>query len=145
MLDNVFKNNLLSANASIYYYMDLDIVENPAKNWVKSKDPQIEKKIIKLICNNNKNGNRHFTFPIAQNCVISNGRVGFTYKNNKTYPNLFEFLAYITNMEIPIEIKNCHFGPGEIVVLRNNKEDAVGDLILSTNEIVNKIKTKSNN
>ena len=126
--------------------MDLDIVENLAKNWVKSKDPQIEKKIINLICNNNnKNGKRHFTFPIAENCEISNGRVGFTYKDNKTYPNLFEFLSYITNMEIPIEIKNCHFGPGEIVVLRDNKEDAVGDLILSTNEIVNKIKTKFNN
>jgi hypothetical protein len=125
--------------------MDLDIVENLAKNWVKSKDPQIEKKIINLICNNKKNGNRQFAFPIAENCVISNGRVGFTYKDNKTYPNLFEFIAYITNTEIPIEIKNCHFGPGEIVVLRDNKEDAVGDLILSTNEIVNEIKTKFNN
>ena len=74
-----------------------------------------------------------------------NGRVGFTYKDNKTYPNLFEFLAYITNREIPIEIKNCHLGPGEIVVLRDNKGDAIGDLILSTNEIVNEIKTKFNN
>ena len=122
--------------------MDLDILERLSKDWKKSKDSEIEKKIITLICNPNK-GNHRFTFPIAENCLISNGRVGFTYKNNKTYPNLFEFLAYITNREIPIEIKNCHFGPGEIVVLRDNKEDAMGDLILSTNEIVKEIKIKS--
>ena len=120
--------------------MDLNLLEKLSKNWKKSKDSQIEKKIINLICNNNN----RFAFPIAENCLISNGRVGFTYKDNKTYPNLFEFLAYITNREIPIEIKNCHFGPGEIVVLRDNKGDAIGDLILSTNDIVNEIKTKFN-
>jgi len=125
--------------------MNLDILEKLAKNWKKSKDSKIEKKIITLICNNNNDTKNRFTFPIAENCLISNGRVGFTYKNNKTYPNLFEFLAYITSREIPIEIKNCHFGPGEIVVLRDNKEDAMGDLIISTNEIVNEIKTKFTN
>ena len=122
--------------------MDFDLLEKLSENWKKSKDLQIEKKIINLICNN---GNNHFVFPLADNCLISNGRVGFTYKNNKTYPNLFEFLSYITSRQIPIEIKNCHFGPGEIVVIRDNKSDALGDVILSTNEIVNEIKTKVNN
>ena len=125
--------------------MELDLLEKLSKNWKKSKDSQIEKKIMNLISNNNNTDNNRFAFPIAENCLISNGRVGFTYKDNKTYPNLFEFLAYITNREIPIEIKNCHFGPGEIVVLRDNKENAIGDLIISTNEIVNEIKTKFNN
>jgi hypothetical protein len=135
---------LINGNTSIYT-MELDLLEKLSKNWKKSKDSQIEKKIINLICNNNNTDNNRFAFPIAENCLISNGRVGFTYKDNKTYPYLFEFLAYITNREIPIEIKNCHFGPGEIVVLRDNKEDAIGDLIISTNEIVNEIKTKFNN
>ena len=135
---------LINRNTSIYT-MELDLLEKLSKNWKKSKDSQIEKKIINLICNNNTTDNNRFAFPIAENCLISNGRVGFTYKDNKTYPNLFEFLAYIINREIPIEIKNCHFGPGEIVVLRDNKEDAIGDLIISTNEIVNEIKTKFNN
>jgi hypothetical protein len=121
--------------------MDFDLLEKLSENWKKSKDLQIEKKIINLICNN---GNNHFVFPLADNCLISNGRVGFTYKNNKTYPNLFEFLSYITSRQIPIEIKNCHFGPGEIVVIRDNKSDALGDVILSTNEIVNEIKKKFN-
>ena len=135
---------LINGNTSIYT-MKLDLLEKLSKNWIKSKDSQIEKKIINLICNNNNTDNNRFAFPIAENCLISNGRVGFTYKDNKTYPNLFEFLAYITKREIPIEIKNCHFGPGEIVVLRYNKVDAIGDLIISTNEIVNEIKTKFNN
>lgn len=135
---------LINGNTNIYT-MELDLLEKLSKNWIKSKDSQIEKKIINLICNNNNTDNNRFSFPIAENCLISNGRVGFTYKDNKTYPNLFEFLAYITKREIPIEIKNCHFGPGEIVVLRDNKEDAIGDLIISTNEIVNEIKTRFNN
>ena len=135
------KKNNFNTWKYLYFTMDLNLLEKLSKNWKKSKDSQIEKKIINLICNNNN----RFVFPIAENCLISNGRVGFTYKDNKTYPNLFEFLAYITNREIPIEIKNCHFGPGEIVVLRDNKGDAIGDLILSTNEIVNEIKKKFNN
>jgi hypothetical protein len=135
------KKNNFNTWKHLYFTMDLNLLEKLSKNWKKSKDSQIEKKIINLICNNNN----RFAFPIAENCLISNGRVGFTYKDNKTYPNLFEFLAYITNREIPIEIKNCHFGPGEIVVLRDNKGDAIGDLILSTNEIVNEIKKKFNN
>jgi hypothetical protein len=122
--------------------MDFDLLEKLSENWNKSKDLGIEKKLINLICNNNNN---RFAFPITENCLISNGRVGFTYKGNKTYPNLFEFLAYITSKDIPIEIKNCHFGPGEIVVIRDNKADALGDLIISTNEIVKEIKKKFNN
>jgi hypothetical protein len=121
--------------------MDFDLLEKLSEDWNKSKDLEIEKKIINLICNNNNN---RFAFPIAENCLISNGRVGFTYKGNKTYPNLFEFLAYITSSEIPIEIKNCHFGPGEIVIIRDNKADALGDLSISTNEIVSEIKKKIN-
>ncbi len=119
--------------------MDFDFLENLSVNWNKSKDLRIEKKLINLICANNKSD---FAFPIAEKCLISSGRVGFTYKDNKTYPNFFEFLAHITSRQIPIEIKNCHFGPGEIVVLRGNKGDALGDLILATHQIVNEIKTK---
>ena len=119
--------------------MDFDLLEKLSENWKKSKDLQIEKQIIDLICTNNKN---HFAFPIAEKCLISGGRVGFIYKDNKTYPNFFEFLAYITRRPIPLEIKNCHFGPGEIVVIRDSEGDALGDLILSTNEIVKEIKSK---
>jgi hypothetical protein len=119
--------------------MDFDLLEKLSENWKKSKDLQIEKQIIDLICTNNKN---HFAFPIAEKGLISSGRVGFIYKDNKTYPNFFEFLAYITCRQIPLEIKNCHFGPGEIVVIRDNEGDALGDLILSTNEIVKEIKSK---
>ena len=119
--------------------MDFDLLEKLSENWKKSKDLQIEKQIIDLICTNNKN---HFAFPIAEKCQISSGRVGFIYKDNKTYPNLFEFLAHVTCRQIPLEINNCHFGPGEIVVIRDNKGDALGDLILSSNEIVKSIKSK---
>ena len=117
--------------------MDFDTLEKYSEMWKKSKDLQIEQKIVNLISNTN-----NFEFPITEEAVMSNGRIGFTYKDNNTYPNLLEFLAYIIDYPIPIEIKNCHFGPGEIVVIKDNKEDALGDLIQSTHEIVSEVKTK---
>ena len=39
--------------------MDFDLLEKLSENWKKSKDTRIEKKIINLICTNNKN---HFAF-----------------------------------------------------------------------------------
>lgn len=118
--------------------MNFDVLEKYSFEWKHSRDSHLEKKIIDIICDTNNN----FNFPISDNCIISNGKVGFTYKNNKTFPNFFEFLSYITKHPIPIEVNNCHFGPGEIVVIKDNKEDALGDLIQSTHKIVNQIKTK---
>jgi|SRR5215203_1136894 len=118
--------------------MNFDLLEKYSHEWKRSRDSQLEKKIIDIICSPNNN----FNFPITEDCTISNGKVGFTYKYNKTFPNFFEFLSYITKHPIPIEIKNCHFGPGEIVVIKDNKEDALGDLIQSTHEIVSEVKTK---
>jgi len=118
--------------------MNFDLLEKYSHEWKRSRDSQLEKKIIDIICSPNNN----FNFPITEDCTISNGKVGFTYKYNKTFPNFFEFLSYITKHPIPIEIKNCRFGPGEIVVIKDNKEDALGDLIQSTHEIVSEVKTK---
>lgn len=117
--------------------MHFDTLEKYSEIWKKSKDLQIEQKIVNLISNTN-----NFEFPITEEAVMSNGRIGFTSKDNNTYPNLLEFLAYIIDYPIPIEIKNCHFGPGEIVILKDNKEEALNDLLYCTNELVNKIKVK---
>lgn len=118
--------------------MNLDLLEEYSLEWKNSRDSLLEQKIIDIICNSNDN----FNFPISDDCIISNGKIGFTYKNNKTFPNFLEFLSYITKHPIPIEINNCHFGPGEIVVIKDNKEDAIGDLIQSTHQFVNEIKAK---
>ena len=118
--------------------MDFDLLEKYSQEWNISRDSQLEKKIIGIICSIDNN----FKFPISEDCTVSSGRVGFIYKDNKTYPNLFEFLSYITKFPIPIEIDSCHFGPGEIVVIKDNKEDALGDLIQSTNKIVDELKNK---
>ena len=117
--------------------MDFDTLEKYSEMWKKSKDLQIEKKIVNLISSTS-----NFEFPITGEAVMSNGRIGFTYKDNNTYPNLLEFLAFIIDYPIPIEIKNCHFGPGEIVILKDNKEEALNDLLYCTKELVNKIKVK---
>jgi hypothetical protein len=117
--------------------MDFNTLEKYSAMWKKSKDLQIEQKIVKFISNTS-----NFEFPITEEAVMSKGRLGFTYKDNATYPNLLEFLAYIIDYPIPIEIKNCHFGPGEIVILKDNKEEALDDLRYCTKELINKIKLK---
>lgn len=64
------------------------------------------------------------TFPIEEKGLINKNTASFIYKNGKTYPHLMEFIARILHVEIPIEIDNCKFGPGEIVVSAKNSVEA---------------------
>jgi hypothetical protein len=76
-----------------------------------------------------------FVFPLQKQGVVSNGTTSYVYMNNLTYPNLFEFIAEILHVEIPITINNARFGPGEIVVYRENEEEAKQDLSLCVKEL----------
>jgi hypothetical protein len=59
-----------------------------------------------------------------QKGVISNGTTSYLYTDDLTYPNLFEFIAEILHMKIPITINYTIFGPGEIIVNKGSKEEA---------------------
>lgn len=59
-----------------------------------------------------------------QKGVISNGTTSYLYTNDLTYPNLFEFIAEILHMKIPITINYTIFGPGEIIVNKGSEEEA---------------------
>jgi hypothetical protein len=67
---------------------------------------------------------QELAFPIEENVLINKNSASFIYKNGKTYPHLIEFIAMILHIEIPIEIDQCKFGPGEIVVSANNPAEA---------------------
>jgi hypothetical protein len=67
---------------------------------------------------------QELAFPIEENVLINKNSASFIYKNGKTYPHLIEFIAMILHIEIPIEIDQCKFGPGEIVVSANNPVEA---------------------
>ena len=58
-----------------------------------------------------------FAFPLERQEVVSNGTTTYVYKNNSTYPNLFEFISELLHTPIPIAVESAKFGPGEIIVV----------------------------
>jgi len=57
-----------------------------------------------------------FAFPLEKQAVVSNGTTTYVYKNNSTFPNLFEFISELLHKPIPIVLEGAKFGPGEIIV-----------------------------
>ena len=81
-------------------------------------------------------------FPIQNDVLISNNTASYIYKDNKTYPNLFEFIAGMLHTQIPIVINDCKFGPGEIIVKAITADEALEKLSASSNELQKLINSK---
>jgi len=69
-----------------------------------------------------------FAFPLERQEVVSNGTTTYVYKNNSTYPNLFEFISQLLHKPIPIVLEGTKFGPGEIIVKGDNIKAARREL-----------------
>jgi hypothetical protein len=76
-----------------------------------------------------------FAFPIKEEALASSGTTTYTYQNNATYPTLFDFLAELLHTKVPIEVESAKFGPGEILVNKENKNEADIELGLGTKEL----------
>ncbi len=61
-----------------------------------------------------------FAFPLERQEVVSSRTTTYVYKNNSTYPNLFEFISGLLHTPIPIAVEGAKFGPGEIIVNGDN-------------------------
>jgi hypothetical protein len=69
-----------------------------------------------------------FSFPIHNQSVASNRVTTFVYRDNLTYPNLLEFIAEVLHTKIPVIINTARFGPGEIIVNKENEQEALDEL-----------------
>ena len=69
-----------------------------------------------------------FSFPIHDQSVVSNRVTTFVYRDNLTYPNLLEFIAEVLHTKIPVIINTARFGPGEIIVNKENEQEALDEL-----------------
>ena len=69
-----------------------------------------------------------FSFPIHNQSVVSNKVTTFVYRDNLTYPNLLEFIAEVLHTKIPVIINTARFGPGEIIVNKENEQEALDEL-----------------
>lgn len=83
-----------------------------------------------------------FTFPVNEEALIVDDSATFIYKNNKTYPNLMEFVAKLLHVDIPILVGSCKFGPGEIVVSAKNISEAHRILTECTRELQKLVQAK---
>ena len=98
---------------------DLATEVNLARNQnLRSKATEVEKEMLKSLTENELN------FPVEEDVLIHKNSASFIYKNNKTYPALLEFIARILHVDIPIRIKESKFGPGGIIVVAGNKDEA---------------------
>ena len=76
-----------------------------------------------------------FSFPVAKETLASSGTTSYTYEGNATYPALFDFLGELLHTKVPLEIEAAKFGPGEVLVSKEDRSDADIELALSTKEL----------
>ena len=76
-----------------------------------------------------------FSLPLEKDTLSSEGATTYIYQNNATYPAIFDLLAEILHLNVPIEIGRVKFGPGEILVTAQDKSEADIELELSTKEM----------
>lgn len=125
--------------------VDFDQIEELAKEYIELKKGEQESKSKKAVINlMDLLSSKDFAFPLKKEVAESNGTVTYLYLNNKTYPHLFEFIAEILHLEIPIIINNVKFGPGEIIVNSDNEKDAKQELDSCVKELQKLIRGKKN-
>jgi hypothetical protein len=76
-----------------------------------------------------------FDFPIHDQYVVSNRVTTYVYTDNLTYPNLLEFIAEVLHTKIPVIINTAIFGPGEIIVNKENEQEAREELYSCIKEL----------
>lgn len=76
-----------------------------------------------------------FTLPLEKDALSSEGATTYIYQKNATYPAIFDLLAEVLHVTVPIEIGRVKFGPGEILVAAQDKSEADIELKLSTKEM----------
>src|SRR5919199_1189833 len=125
--------------------VDLDKLEKLAKEYTKlkkdKKESNLKNTAISLI---DSIVSEDFAFPVNKEAIESNGTITFIYINNNTYPFLIEFIAEILHVKIPIIINQAKFGPGEIIITKENEKDAEQELDSCVKELQKLINGKKN-
>jgi len=116
---------------------NFDELEKIAEEYVKLKQQkkmdqeriQLEEKLNQIKANIiGYLSSPEFAFPLVGAGLVSNGTTTYVYKNNSTYPNLFEFISELLHKPIPIVLEGAKFGPGEIIVKGDNAKAVQDEL-----------------
>jgi hypothetical protein len=65
-----------------------------------------------------------FSFPVKGEALSANGTTTYLYENNATFPALYDFLGELLHAKGALEVRDAKFGPGEIIVTKQSKEEA---------------------
>ncbi len=76
-----------------------------------------------------------FSFPLKEETLSSDGTTTYVYENNATFPALYDFLGELLHSKVPLEIREAKFGPGEIIVAKQNKQEADAALDMCVKEL----------
>ena len=76
-----------------------------------------------------------FSFPLKEETLSSNGTTTYVYENNATFPALYDFLGELLHSKVPVEVRDTKFGPGEIIVAKQSKEEADATLGMCVKEL----------
>jgi hypothetical protein len=76
-----------------------------------------------------------FSFPLKEEALSSDGTTTYVYENNATFPELYDFLGELLHSKVPLEVRGAKFGPGEIIVSKQSKEEADAELGLCVKEL----------
>ncbi|MGB7557234.1 MAG: hypothetical protein WA398_02795 [Nitrososphaeraceae archaeon] len=120
-------------------------LENDAKRFSELKQneksgSEVRKIAIRIV---DQISSPEFAFPIHHQSVVSSGVTTYIYKDNITYPNLLEFIAEVLHTKIPVIINTATFGPGEIMVNKEGKNEALQELNSCVKELQMLIHGKS--
>ncbi|MFZ0203876.1 MAG: hypothetical protein WAL46_09300 [Nitrososphaeraceae archaeon] len=120
-------------------------LENDAKRFSELKQneksgSELRKIAIRIV---DQISSPEFAFPIHHQSVVSSGVTTYIYKDNITYPNLLEFIAEVLHTKIPVIINTATFGPGEIMVNKEGKNEALQELDSCVKELQMLIHGKS--
>ena len=113
-----------------------DELERVAKEFVELKGRKIDGERIEIEdeLNDIKDSiidhlcSPEFAFPLEEQVLVSSGTTTYVYKKHSTFPNLFEFISQLLHQPIPIVLEGGKFGPGEIIINRDNEEAARSEL-----------------
>jgi hypothetical protein len=120
-------------------------LENDAKRFSELKQneksgSELKKIAMRII---DQISSPEFAFPIHHQSVVANGVTTYIYEDNSTYPNLLEFIAEVLHTKIPVIINTATFGPGEIMVNKEGKNEALQELNSCVKELQMLIHGKS--
>jgi hypothetical protein len=76
-----------------------------------------------------------FSFQLKEETLSNNGTTTYVYEENAAYPELFEFLGELLHSKVPLEVRSAKFGPGEIIVSKEDKQEADKELGLCVKEL----------